>query len=102
MAKVSVAKLIESAIFNDAEAKGHTTWQMLEEKFDDLFIGNPTFLESIQADGIQTPIMYQPDENKVYEGHHRILCAWLLNIEDIEYTTEWYVQFDEAEICLFE
>ena len=101
MAKVSVAKLIESAVFNDAEAKGQTTWEMFEEKFIELFEGNPHFLDSIHRDGILTPIMFQPDENKVYEGHHRILCAWLLNIEFIEYTTEWCVTFDEEEVCVF-
>jgi hypothetical protein len=102
MAKVSVAQLIESAVFNDAECAGVSVWVMFEKKFNELFEGNPEFLDSIEKEGIRSPIMYQPEENKVYEGHHRILIAWLLNIEFIEYTTEWYVAFDENEICLFD
>lgn len=102
MATVSVAQLIESAVFNDAECGGVTVWEMFEKKFNELFEGNPDFLVSIEKEGIRSPIMYQPEENRVYEGHHRILCAWLLNIEFIEYTTEWFVAFDETEICLFD
>ncbi|QJD50760.1 ParB-like nuclease domain protein [Streptomyces phage Bmoc] len=88
MAKVSVAKLIESAIFNDAVAKDHTTMQMLEEKFDDLFIGNPEFIDSCTR-GILDPIIYLPESNTVFNGHHRVLIAWLLNVEFIEYTDDW-------------
>lgn len=88
MAKVSVAKLIESAIFNDAEAKGHTTWQMFEEKFDDLFEGNPEFIDSCSK-GILDPIIYMVESNTVFNGHHRILIAWLMNFEFIEYTEDW-------------
>ena len=88
MAKVSVAKLIESAVFNDAEAKGHTTVQMLEEKFDDLFVGNPEFIDSCSK-GILDPIIYIVGENTVFNGHHRVLIAWLLNVEFIEYTEDW-------------
>jgi hypothetical protein len=102
VAKVSVAQLIESAAFNDAEVAGVSVWVMFEKKFDELFEGNPEFLDSIEKEGIRSPIMYQPEENRVYEGHHRILCAWLLNIQFIEYTTEWYVAFDDSEICLFD
>lgn len=102
MATVSVMKLIETAFFNDAECSGETKWEMFDRKFNELFEGNPAFLDSIQREGIKSPIMYQPDENRVYEGHHRLLCAWLLNIEYIEYTTEWYVEFNDWEISLFD
>lgn len=89
MAKVSVAKLIESAIFNDAVCHDLTTEQMFERKFEDLFVGNPDFLESCQRDGILDAIVYVPGENMVFNGHHRVLIAWLLNIEFIEYTDVW-------------
>lgn len=83
MRKVSVAKLIESAIFHDAACRDMTTEQMLEWKFDELFEGNLEFIESVQKFGIQSAIIYSDVENIVYTGHHRVLCAWLLNIEFI-------------------
>lgn len=95
MAKVSVAKLIESAIFNDAVAKDHTTMQMLEEKFDDLFKGNPEFIDSCTR-GILDPIIYMTETNIVFNGHHRVLIAWLLNVEFIEYTEDWTDQSESG------
>lgn len=99
--KVSVAKLIESAVFNDAECAGESMWEMFEHKFNELFEGNPDFLDSIHKQGIVSPILYVKRENTVYNGHHRILCAWLLNIEYIEYTESWYEEYDESGINLF-
>jgi hypothetical protein len=83
MHKVSVAKLIESAIFNDAACRDMSTAEMLEWKFNELFEGNLEFIESVQRYGIQSAIVYSVDENIVYTGHHRVLCAWLLGIEFI-------------------
>lgn len=85
MRKVSVAKLIESAIFNDAASAGLSTWEMFEIKFDELFEGNIAFVESVQQFGIKAAIVYSASENIVYTGHHRVLCAWLLGIEYIEF-----------------
>lgn len=88
MATVSVAKLIDSAIFNDAVCAEVSTWEMFEKKFDELFIGNPDFLESC-TERIIDPILYVVKENTVLNGHHRVLIAWLLNVEFIEYTEDW-------------
>lgn len=85
MRKVSVAKLIESAVFNDAVTRDETTMETMQWKFDELFEGDPAFIESVQKHGIQSAIIYSVDENVVYAGHHRVLCAWLLNIEYIEF-----------------
>lgn len=85
MRRVSVAKLVESAIFNDAAVFDETTMQMFERKFDDLFEGNIEFVQSVERHGIQSAIIYSVDENVVYAGHHRVLCAWLLNIEYIDF-----------------
>lgn len=84
MRKLSVAKLIESAIFNDGLGE-ETTMQLMERKFDELFEGNIDFVNSVQEHGIQAAIIYSVDENTVYTGHHRVLCAWLLNIEFIDF-----------------
>jgi hypothetical protein len=85
MRQVSVAKLIESAVFNDAATRDETTMQTMEWKFDELFEGDPAFIESVQKHGIQSAIIYSEEENTVYTGHHRVLCAWLLNIEYIDF-----------------
>jgi hypothetical protein len=100
MRKVSVAKLIESAIFNDAEAWGVSTWEMFERKFDDLFEGNPEFVESCSK-GILDPILYMTDCNTVFNGHHRVLIAWLLNVEFIGFTEDWTEDLGESGPELF-
>lgn len=84
MRKLSVAKLVESATFNDGLGD-ETTMELFERKFDELFEGNLAFINSVQEHGIQSAIVYSVDENVVYTGHHRVLVAWLLNIEFIDF-----------------
>lgn len=79
MRLMNVRWLIENAIFNDLH-DGETKWQMFEEKFDHM---SDAFIESISEFGIQATCVYDKDENVFYNGHHRLLVAWLLDIEFI-------------------
>ncbi len=79
-----VEDLMSTARFNDAISSGMTDDEMWDLKFRELFIGNAGFLESVQANGVLAPIAYDIQENVVYDGHHRLLCAWLLGQETIE------------------
>ncbi|AYB70853.1 ParB-like nuclease domain protein [Streptomyces phage Yaboi] len=92
MPKVNVEKLWHDAIFGDAEnsrerGRFGSRWmddkeRCMLEKFDEL---PRQFIESIERDGIQTPIVYNPSTNMVTNGHHRLLVAYLLGITEVEY-----------------
>ncbi|WXW92504.1 ParB-like nuclease domain [Streptomyces phage Enygma] len=91
MPKVNVEKLWHDAIFGDASDSrtgGYGSRYMddkekcMLDKFDEL---PRAFIESIEKDGIKTPIVYSPERNRVTNGHHRLLVAYLLGITEIEY-----------------
>ena len=89
--KVSVRHLIEHAILNDAYTDSEEDkWDLLDEKFWGL---NPAFVDDVQQSGIRWPINYNPRTNTLYNGHHRVLVAWLLNIEEIEYDMDCWDNF---------
>jgi len=78
--RVSVNWLMENATFNDQFNK--SLEEMWEMKFQEL---SDAFIESVSSIGVQAAIVYIPSTETVYNGHHRILAAWLLNQEFIEY-----------------
>jgi len=91
MPKVNVEQLWHDAIFGDASNSrsggAGSRWMDDKEacmlaKFDEL---PRAFIDSIEKDGIKTPIVYDPRNNRVTNGHHRLLVAYLLGITEIEY-----------------
>lgn len=78
--RISVPYLMKNAIFNDQFRD--TIEGMWEKKFEEL---SDEFIESVEENGVKGAIVYSPDENTVYNGHHRILVAWLLGIEYLEF-----------------
>ena len=91
MPMANVEKLWHDAIFGDAEDSRSgdygSRWMDDKEacmlaKFDEL---PRNFIESIEAEGVKTPIVYSPERNRVSNGHHRLLVAYLLGIKEIEY-----------------
>jgi hypothetical protein len=92
MPKVSVQHLIDTATFGDAldkdyEASNDPKLKMkcLEEKFDEL---SDFFIQSVENNGIENVICYDPHSDRLRNGHHRVLMAWLLGISELEYTTD--------------
>lgn len=79
MRKVSVQWLMDNAIFNDLH-DGETKWEMFSDKLDYI---SWTFVASVEANGIQAGVVYEFDTNIFYNGHHRLLVAYILGIEEI-------------------
>ena len=57
----------------------------------------PRFIDSIRERGVESPICYcapdawdalDTDTPVLTNGHHRVVCAWLLGIEYIPYTED--------------
>lgn len=81
---ISVKWLMENAIFNDQ--RNETVPQMWERKFDELCT---EFIDSVTEHGIQGAVIYDQVENRLFNGHHRLLVAWLLNVEYIHFVEEF-------------
>lgn len=80
---VSVEHLIMKAGLSDADSDSEADrWQCWDQKFWEL---GPKFVESIQQNGIARPVDYEPDDDWLVNGHHRVIVCWLLGIEQIEY-----------------
>ena len=96
---VNVEFLVENAIFGDAYGKDPETGTMQwsgssvpqhKEKcmIEKLYELSDEFISSIQNEGVKTPICYNPDQNMVENGHHRLIAAWLLGIKEIPYVMD--------------
>lgn len=83
--KISVVWLMANAQFNDLGAYG-TVSRMWEEKFDEM---SDAFIASVDEVGVKAPIIYVPGEKTVYNGHHRVLVAWLKGAAFISYVSEF-------------
>jgi hypothetical protein len=77
---VSVSHLIEDSLFCDAH--GLSKEAFINRHFDEI---DASFIAFIMANGIPGCICYDPDEDTVYDGHKRIILAWLMGFETIEY-----------------
>lgn len=83
MPKANVEKLIHTAYFGDCGSSDPLAKERLMlEKIDEL---PQKFIDSIEKDGVLTPIEWNPRRNAVYNGHHRLVVAYLLGIVEIEY-----------------
>jgi hypothetical protein len=81
--RVSLDLLMSSAEFRDAlDPSEAEKWHMLEHKLEGT---HPAFIESIAEAGVVVPVNYSPRHNALYNGHHRILIAWLLGLESVPY-----------------
>lgn len=78
--KVLVRHLIEDSVFGDA--KKLTKDEFMNRHFDML---DDEFIHYVEINGIPGVICYDPDEDVVYDGHKRIIFAWLMGIQTIEY-----------------
>lgn len=106
---VSVAHLIAErheggAGCTDQDGRRRWTWiadscreyyEMIEEYESKLEMWNRKFshlgldfLDDIYEKGIKTPICYWPEAGNglLRNGHHRVVCAWLLGIEYLPFT----------------
>ncbi|QMP84140.1 ParB N-terminal domain-containing protein [Streptomyces phage Coruscant] len=81
---ISVNWLMKNAIFND-QNENETVIGMWERKASEMSDG---FVESISEHGVMGEIVYSLEENRVYNGHHRLLVAWLLGIEYIGFVDD--------------
>ena len=79
--KVSIKHLMQASVFYDANRISKE--EFINRHFDMTDIG---FIEYVEMNGIPGCICYDPDEDTVYDGHKRIILAWLLGIETIEYS----------------
>lgn len=81
--KTNVERLIHTAYFGDCASRDPLAKERLMlEKIDEM---PRAFIESIEKDGIKAPIEWNPHSNSVYNGHHRLVAAYLLGIVEIEY-----------------
>ena len=78
--KVSVKHLIDDSIF--ADARKLSKWEFVNRHFDMM---DAEFIEFVCCNGIPGCICYDPTEDVVYDGHKRIILAWLMGIEVVEF-----------------
>jgi len=90
--KVSVIHLIEDSVFGDVNFNKLTKEEFINRHFD---MTDEDFIHYVDVNGIPGVICYDPDEDVVYDGHKRIIFAWLIGQETIEYS------FGESQL-LFE
>lgn len=84
---VLVEHLIEHAQSTDVRSQsGETMAQMWERKFSEL---GELFVDSVTSKGITTPVLYDVDADKLRNGHHRVVAAWVLNIEYLPFVRYW-------------
>lgn len=79
--RISVRHLIEKSIFADAHKLPKD--EFICRHFD---MTDQSFIEFVSTNGVPGCICYDPSEDTVYDGHKRIILAWLLGIETIEYS----------------
>ena len=82
--RISVQYLMKNATFIDQCRD--TLEGMWERKFEEL---SDEFIESVEENGVKGAIVYSPGEETVYNGHHRVLIAWLLNIKYLEFVENY-------------
>jgi hypothetical protein len=80
---VRVQWLMDNATFGDAVCFSGVQ-EMWDVKLMEL---GDRFIESVQSEGIKAGLAYSKETNTVYNGHHRLLLAWLLDIEYIAVNT---------------
>lgn len=90
--KVSVEELFNNAIFYDAEPLGLTRDALLLRKLEEL---TPAFMDSCETDGIISPLCYDPEQNMIHEGCHRLIVAYMLGIKEIEVMT--YLEYFDTD-----
>lgn len=78
--RVKVSHLIQDSIFADVHKLSKI--EFIEEHFN---VTDDEFIRYVDINGIPGVICYDPDEDVVYDGHKRVILAWLLGIETIEY-----------------
>lgn len=87
---VRVSHLVQDSIFQDAGKLSKEDF--INRHFDMMDI---EFIQYVLIHGIPGVICYDPEEDVVYDGHKRVILAWLLDIETIQYA------FGESQL-LFE
>ena len=88
--QISVNWLMDNAKFEDAVYHNGDVDSMWNEKFEEL---TDKFIDSVQTHGIQASIDFDPNTCSIGNGHHRLLIAWLLNIEFIEVNNSHYDEY---------
>ncbi|QIN94181.1 DNA methylase [Streptomyces phage Wakanda] len=79
---VSVRHLMQASVFCDVK-ETMTKEEFVTRHFD---MTDIEFIKYVEVNGIPGCICYDPTEDCVYDGHKRIILAWLLGIETIEYS----------------
>lgn len=79
--KVEVRHLIEDSVFADAHKLSKEAF--INGHFDRI---PADFVEFVMKNGIPGVICYDPNEDTVYDGHKRIILAWLMGQETITYS----------------
>ncbi|AYB70849.1 ParB-like nuclease domain protein [Streptomyces phage Yaboi] len=88
MIMANVEWLMKNAIFND-QLDGETKWEMFYDKLNHI---DWEFVSSVAQHGIQAGCVYDFQTNTFYNGHHRLMIAYLLGIEEIPI-------FEESDDC---
>jgi hypothetical protein len=78
---IQVIHLIRVSIFADAHELPKD--EFINHHFD---ITPIELIARVSESWHPDPICYDPDEDTVYDGHKRVILAWLLGID----TLEWY------------
>jgi hypothetical protein len=79
---VSVSFLMSEDCYSTDVDLDETKAEMWDQKLEEC---NDEFLDSIRKNGILTPIWYLNKELR--NGHHRVVCAYLMDIEWLPYVT---------------
>ncbi|AVD99381.1 DNA methylase [Streptomyces phage BillNye] len=80
--KVSVRHLMQASVFADVDTRRISKEEFVARHFD---MTDIEFIKYVEVNGIPGCICYDPDEDCVYDGHKRIILAWLLDVEEVEY-----------------
>lgn len=80
--QMSVKWMMENVKFGDAVA-----YSCVEQMWDDKLMElGDKFIESVKKDGVTAMLDFDHDTKTLHNGHHRLLLAWLLDIEFINVT----------------
>jgi hypothetical protein len=93
---ISVQWLIDYAYFGDVHEDGYEgdpyfKMKCLERNLTECDSG---FIASIQEGGVKTPVRFDPETGELINGHHRVVVAWLLGIEEIPYADYGTTDYD--------
>lgn len=95
MRMMSVEWLMNNAIFNDKN-DNETKWEMFEKKLRHI---SWSFVASVEKHGVKAGVVYNEYDNTFYNGHHRLLIAYLLGIKEVPVFISCEDEFSSSDIA---